>query len=142
MQDPAIFAPLLGMMLLTLVVFLVMYTRRLSYLVANKVDLRAINTRDKVAGAVPEEISYASDNLKNLFELPTLFYAMCLYLYVTASVDTPYLIAAWWFFGFRIVHSYIHCTSNVVRHRFGAYAISAAGLFFMVVRAAIQGFSS
>ena len=141
MQDPAIFAPFLGMMLLTLAVWLLMYTRRLSFLFKNnKIDYRTINTRDKAAGVLPEEISYASDNLKNLFEFPLLFYAICIYLFITASVDTPNLVAAWWFFGFRIVHSYIHCTSNVVPHRFGVYVISAIGLCFMVVRAAIQRF--
>ncbi len=141
MQDPAIFAPFLGMMLLTLTVWLVMYARRLSYLHKNKIDYRTINTREKAAGIVPEEISYASDNLKNLFEFPSLFYAISIYLYVIASVDTLYLIAAWWFFGFRIVHSYIHCMTNVVPHRFAAYVISAIGLWLMVVRAALQGFS-
>jgi len=141
MHDPAIFAPFLGMMLLTLAVWLTMYTRRLSYLARNKIDYRTINTRDKAAGVVPEEISYASDNLKNLFEFPMLFYAICIYLYVSDSVDTLYLVAAWWFFLFRIVHSFIHCTSNVVPHRFGTYMISAIGLWFMVVRAALQGFA-
>ena len=141
MQDPAIFGPFIGMMLLTFVVWLVMYARRLSYLFKNKIDYRAINTREKAAGLVPEQISYASDNLKNLFEFPVLFYALCLYLYVSGSVDTMYLVAAWWFFGFRVVHSYIHCTSNVVPHRFGTYMLAAFALWFMVLRAAIQGFS-
>lgn len=96
MQDPAIFAPFLGMMLLTLSVWLLMYTRRLSFLFKNnKIDYRTINTRDKAAGVLPEEISYASDNLKNLFEFPLLFYAICIYLFITASVDTPNLVAAW-----------------------------------------------
>jgi len=140
-QDPAIFAPFLGMMLLTFAVWLYMYARRLSYLLRNKIDYRTINTRGKAASIVPEEISYASDNLQNLFEMPTLFYALCIYLYVSGSVDTLYLVAAWLFFGFRIVHSYIHCTTNVVPHRFGAYVISTAALWFMVVRAAIQGFT-
>ena len=139
MQDPAIFAPFLGMMVLTFAVWLVMYARRLNYLSKNKIDYRTINTREKAAGLVPEEISYASDNLKNLFEFPVLFYALCIYLYITASVDTLYLAAAWWFFIFRIVHSYLHCTSNVVPHRFGVYMLSAIGLWFMVIRAAIQG---
>ncbi len=138
MQDPAIFAPFLGLMLLTLAVWITMYTRRLSFLFGNKIDYRNINTPEKAAGVIPDEVAYASNNLKNLFELPLLFYSVCIYLFVTASVDTLYLAAAWWFFGFRIVHSYIHCTSNVVPHRFGAYVISAIGLWFMVVRAAIQ----
>jgi hypothetical protein len=50
-------------------------------------------------------------------------------------------LAVWWFFGFRIVRSFNHCTTNVVPQRFGAYMLSAMGLWFMVVRAAIQGFS-
>ena len=142
MRDPAIFGPFLGLMLLTLSVWLVMYARRLSFLFKNRIDYRTINTRDKAAGVVPEKISYASDNLKNLFEFPVLFYALCIYLYVIGSVDVLYLIAAWWFFIFRIVHSVIHCTSNVVPHRFGAYVLAAIGLWFMVVRASIQGFQS
>ncbi len=140
MQDSAIFAPFLGMMLLTLAVWLYMYARRLSFLFANKIDYRKIDTPDKAAGAIPEKVACASYNLKNLFELPVLFYAVCIYLYVSGSVDTLYLVAAWWFFFFRIVQSYIHCTSNNVPQRFGAYAVSAIGLWFIVVRAAIQGF--
>ena len=140
MQDSAIFAPFLGMMLLTLAVWLYMYAGRLSFLFANKIDYRKIDTPDKAAGVIPEKIAYASNNFKNLFELPVLFYATCIFLYVSGYVDTLYLVAAWWFFFFRIVHSYIHCTSNDVPQRFGAYTISAIGLWFIVVRAAIQGF--
>lgn len=140
MQDPAIFAPFLGMMLLTLTVWVVMYARRLSFLFANKIDYRSIDTPYKAARVIPEDVALSSDNLKNLFELPILFYAVCIYLYLSGRVDTLYLIAAWWFFVFRIVHSYIHCTSNIVPWRFGAYAVSAAGLWLMIVRAAVQGF--
>jgi hypothetical protein len=141
MQDPSIFAPFLGTMLLTLAVWLYMYTRRLSFLFANKIDYRKVDTPDKAAGVIPDEVAFSSNNLKNLFELPILFYAICIYLYITGSVDTLYLIAAWWFFLFRIAHSYIHCISNNVPQRFTAYCTSAVGLWFMVVRAAIQGFS-
>lgn len=141
MQDPAIFAPFFGTMLLTLVVWLYMYARRLTFLFTSDIDHRAIDTRAKAAGMVPDRISYASDNLKNLFELPVLFYAVCIYLYLSSSVDTLYLVAAWWFFFFRIVHSFVHCTTNNVPRRFIAYVISSAGLWLMVVRAAIQGFA-
>ena len=141
MQDSAIFAPFLGMMLLTLAVWLYMYAGRLSFLFANRIDYRKIDTPDKAAGVIPEKIAYASNNLKNLFELPVLFYATCIFLYVSGYVDTLYLVAAWWFFVFRIVHSYIQCTSNKVPQRFGAYMMSAVALWFIIVRAAIQGFS-
>jgi len=138
MQDPAIFGPFLAMMLLTFVVWLVMYTRRLRYLFKNKIDYRTINTREKAAGLVPEQISYASDNLKNLFELPVLFYALCLYLYVAGLVDQIYLAAAWLFFVLRVLHSIVHCTKNIVMLRFYLYSAAALVLWFMLGRALIR----
>ena len=83
MQDPAIFAPFLGLMLLTLAVWITMYTRRLSFLFGNKIDYRNINTPEKAAGVIPDEVAYASNNLKNLFELPLLFYSVCAYTFLS-----------------------------------------------------------
>ena len=38
-------------------------------------------------------MSNPSDNLKNLFEMPVLFYALSLYLYATSQVDGLYVAA-------------------------------------------------
>jgi hypothetical protein len=92
-------------------------------------------TPDKGAELLPEEVSYPSNNFKNLFELPVLFYGLCLYMYVTATAETPDVIAAWLFFGFRAVHSAIHCTVNIVMARFLAYSAAALALWFMLGRA-------
>jgi hypothetical protein len=135
MTNSTILLPFFGVMLLTLVVWIYMYIRRISYLVRERIDLRTIDTPEKVASAVPGKVNLASHNLKNLFELPVIFYAVCLYLFVSDSVDGFYLIAAWWFFAFRIVHSLIHCTYNLVVHRFTAYMLAALGLWAMVIRA-------
>ena len=63
-------------MLLTLVVWIYMYIRRTSYLVQENIDLRKVDTPEKAASVVPGEISLASHNLKNPFELPVIFYAI------------------------------------------------------------------
>ena len=89
---------------------------------------------------LPEEISYPSNNFKNLFELPVLFYALCLYLYVTATVERPDVIAAWLFFGLRVVHSAIHCTVNIVIAGLLAYFAAALALWFMLARAVLNAF--
>jgi hypothetical protein len=138
MNSTSIFLPFFGVMLLTLAVWIYMYARRTRYLVSEKIDLRKVDTPDKAAAVIPHEVSLASHNLKNLFELPVLFYAVCLYLFVTDSVDRLFLLAAWWFFTFRIVHSVIHCSYNRVEHRFAAYMLSAIALWVMVIRAALQ----
>jgi hypothetical protein len=64
-----------------------------------------------------------------------LFYALCLYLYVTSSAGSADVIAAWLFLVFRIVHSAIHCTVNIVIMRFAAYSAAALALWFMLGRA-------
>ena len=140
MQHTDIFQPFFAMMLLTLVVWIHMYVIRTRYLVLNRVDLRKVNTPEKAAQVIPEAVALPAHNLKNLFELPIVFYAVCLFLFVTDSIDTLHLIAAWWFVGFRVLHSVIHCTKNVVVWRFASYIVSAAGVWLMVIRSAIAIF--
>ena len=82
-------------------------------------------------------MSNPSDNLKNLFELPVLFYALVLYLFVTDQVDATYVTSAWVFVVFRVLHSAVHCTFNLVLLRFWLYFISAAALWFMSLRALV-----
>jgi len=142
MNNTGILPPFFGVVLLTLVVWVTMYIRRTSYLVGNRIDLRKVDTPEKAASVIPENISLPSHNLKNLFELPVIFYAVCLYLFASGTVDAFYVLAAWWFFAFRVIHSLIHCTYNKVVHRFYAYILAALALWAMVIRAAMQAFSS
>ena len=137
MQGSEIFAPFIGMLLLTFVVWVLMYVRRIAFLKKNNIDAQRLTTPERGAQIIPEEISYPSYNLKNLFELPVVFYALCLYLFVTANVDAVFVTAAWAFFGFRVIHSAIHCTLNIVMLRFLAYMAAALVLWFMVLRAAV-----
>ena len=57
------------------------------------------------------------NNLKNQFELPVLFHAVCLALYVTTADNAVTAALAWAFVLSRYVHSYVHITSNRLRHR-------------------------
>lgn len=135
MQQESIFHPFFAVIMLTLVVWVLMYSRRLRFLHSNKIDLRTVNTPDRAALIIPDRVAFPAHNLRNLFEAPAIFYAVCLYLYVTESVDQVYVIAAWLFFALRVVHSLIHCTSNNVFRRFLAYFLSAIVLWIMVLRA-------
>jgi len=126
------------MMGLTLVVWIVLYVRRIRYLVLKRIDPQTLKTPENAVAVIPEVTNYPANNLKNLFELPVLFYAMCLFLFVTNSVDATYIVAAWVFVAFRALHSFIHCTTNHVMNRFRSYMVAALALWFMVIRAALQ----
>ncbi len=125
------------MMVLTLVVWVVMYVRRIRYMLSARVHPQKVRTPDKVAALIPEEINYPAHNLMNLFELPVLFYALCLYLYATGTVDLTHVITAWAFVGFRVLHSAVHCTTNHVMTRFRLYMLASLALWFMLGRAVL-----
>lgn len=95
MNQAAIFQPFVGLMLLTFVVWCYMYVRRLTFLYVNKIDPATLGTPISGAKVIPEDVSLAAFNFRNLLELPVLFYALCLYLYVTATADPLHLLAAW-----------------------------------------------
>ncbi len=135
-MSQAIFGPFFATMLLTLVVWIYMYAKRIPFIRAGRLSEEQLRPLE-LARLSPAEVSNPSDNLKNLFEIPTLFYALVLYLYVTQHVDAVYLTSAWVFFAFRALHSLVHCTVNIVLLRFWLYAISTAALWFMAIRAGV-----
>ena len=139
MNQTAIFAPFFTMIGLTLIVWIYMYIRRLRFITAEN-----LQPDDLIKGGLdrlsPPAVSNPSDNLKNLFEMPVLFYAVVLYLHATQQVDGVHLIAAWTFVGFRVLHSAVHCTANIVMLRFFLYAASSLALWFMAIRAALAHF--
>jgi hypothetical protein len=137
MKQTLIFAPFLSMMILTVIVWFYMYAKRIPFLRQSKIDPDKL-TPAELARISPAAVANPSDNLKNLFEIPTLFYALSLYLYVTSNVDETYLVAAWIFVAFRALHSAVHCTVNKVIVRFLLYAISTLALWFMIIRAALN----
>ncbi|BFM15322.1 hypothetical protein R50073_15050 [Maricurvus nonylphenolicus] len=126
--------PFFGMMLLTLLVWGLMYVRRLSFLQRQGLDPQEFVTPEKITGLVPESTNAASNNLKNLFEMPVIFYALCLYLESNQLVDNTYVMLAYGFLIFRVLHSVIHCTYNRVMHRFSCYLISSVLLWAMLIR--------
>jgi hypothetical protein len=135
MDQSTIFVPFFAMVLLTLIVWVYMYARRIPFIQRNNLLQQQLGPSE-LARISPPAVSNPSDNLKNLFEIPTIFYALTLYLYVTHSVDSTYLVAAWIFVLFRALHSLVHCTINIVLLRFWLYAVSTVALWFLAIRAA------
>jgi len=139
-NNALIFQPFFALIGLTLVIWITMYVKRTSYILSQKVSLRTVDTPAKMDEIVPAEVNLPAYALRNLFELPVIFYALCLYLYATESVDQFYLVSAWLFVIGRVIHAVIYCTTNRVMHRFRAYFISSLVLWVMVLRAAFYAF--
>ena len=140
MAQTAIFAPLFATVFLTLTVWAYMYIRRIAFIRRNRIKSSDLAVPGALAKLSPPAVSNPSDNLKNLFEIPVIFYVLALYLFVTKEVDATYVYAAWIFSAFRILHSAIHCTINIVIVRFYLYLFSTLAVWFIAVRAALAYF--
>src|SRR5215468_3962449 len=140
MAQHAIFGPFFATMFLTLVVWVYMYVRRIHFINSNKISPNDLAAPGVLARLSPSAVSNPSDNLKNLFEMPVLFYALTLYLFATDQADTGYVYAGWIFVAFRALHSAVHCTFNRVILRFYLYLVSTLALWFTAFRAALAYF--
>src|SRR5882672_7800674 len=140
MPQTAIFGPVFATIFLTFVVWVYMYVRRITFLQTNQVDPKDMAVPGALARISPPAVSNPSDNLKNLFEIPVIFYALALYLFATKQVDTVYVAAAWVFVAFRVLHSAVHCTFNLVMLRFYLYLFAALAVWLIAIRAALAYF--
>jgi len=121
-SSTAIFWPVLAQVFLTYAIYMVVSARRLGAVKAGTAKVSDF----KVPSIEPEPSATAARNLVNQFELPVLFYAACLSLYVTGGAGTVAIVAAWAFVLARAVHAYVHVTSNRVRLRRRLFIASLA----------------
>jgi hypothetical protein len=117
------------MVALTVITWLRMYSDRLTEIRERRIHPQKLaNSRE--AGDILKN-TQASDHLKNLFEMPVLFYALCGFIAVTHFTSLLMLACAWGYVVLRACHTYIHLTSNKVIRRFQAYVASTIVLFVM-----------
>jgi hypothetical protein len=141
MTQDSIFSPFFAMVFLTLFVWIYLYIRRIRFITKNKIRSQDLTVSGALAKISPPFVSNPSDNFKNLFEIPVIFYALVLYLFVTQQVDTVYVSAAWIFVVFRSFHSIVHCTFNLIMLRFYLYLFSTLTVWFIAIRVAVIHFS-
>jgi hypothetical protein len=136
MLNAAILMPCAALAVLTFVVMLTMYARRISEMKAERIAPQSIALSQQAATALKD--TRAADNYRNLFELPVLFYALCLALASRGEVPLLFIVGAWLFVALRIVHSAIQVGSNRVMQRFRVFSAGAIVLFALWIAFAID----
>jgi hypothetical protein len=119
MNQTAIFWPVIAQVFLVYLVYGLLSLRRRAAVRAGSVrrsDFR--ENRNE-----PPESVFAHNNLLNQFQLPVLFYVVCLCLYVTQGSSIVTVALAWIFVVLRYLHAFIHVTSNRIRYRSPVFAL-------------------
>jgi hypothetical protein len=126
MNQSAIFWPMLAHVLLVYGLYGLMFLRRVAAVRAGNARVSQFReNRDE-----PAESLFVRNSLTNQFELPVLFHAACLALFVTGAADGVALTLAWLFIASRYVHALIHVTTNRIRYRQPAFT---AGLLLLAL---------
>lgn len=125
----AIVYPLLAQVLLTFVLMFLMAMQRVKAANARRYKIRDIAVD---SGKYPDDVRKFGNSYSNQFELPVLFYLLCILLMLLQpGGNSLYLLLAWAFVVGRYVHAFIHVTSNHVLRRFYAFLVSALVLVLM-----------
>jgi hypothetical protein len=86
-------------------------------------------------GVVEDHVQWKAHNYNHLMEQPTLFYAMALTLAMMDRGDGINLTLAWGYVAFRIAHSVVQATVNIVAYRFYLFTAASLCLLGMIVHA-------
>lgn len=113
MSQSAIFWPMLAHVALIYGIYFLVSKRRIAAIKAG--NARSSQFRENLQD--PPESLFAHNNLRNQFELPALFYPLCIALYVTNGATLLTLVLAWLFVASRYIHAWVHVTTNRIRHR-------------------------
>ncbi|MCG6118041.1 MAG: MAPEG family protein [Aquimonas sp.] len=109
---------------------------RLGQMKRARIHPQAVATSAQMAARLQD--TRAADNLRNLFELPVLFYFALLAAAQTGQGGGLLLGLAWAFVALRALHSLIHCGYNRVQHRFVVYVLGAACLWALLAALALR----
>ena len=99
----------------------------------------AAHTSD-LAVRLPSSIRRVADNYNNLFEAPTLFFAVSLGIVMAGLADQFHDVCAWIFVGARVCHSLVQSTVNFVSVRAFFFGVGWIALALMTVRAVATSF--
>ena len=137
MQYSPLLAPLVALVAWTLVIMAWMAFTRLPAMKKAGIDVNKLvgGRGANLEGVIPDQVQWKSHNYTHLLEQPTIFYAIVLTLALMGMNQAINVWLAWGYVAFRVLHSLIQCTSNIVRFRFPLFGLASLCLLGLTVHA-------
>jgi hypothetical protein len=137
MTGTAILWPTFALVALIFVVWFVLFVQRLGHIRRNPPRREDFAT-GSAALAYFEPVEMPANNLRNLFEMPVLYFALVPLLLVTGQAGIVQIALAWAYVVLRALHSWIHVAARNVPRRFFVYLASCAVLSAMWIGFAVE----
>lgn len=134
MTATAFLAPVLALIIWTLLIWVLMYARRIPAMQAARIHPDTAKSPDGAwKEKLPLSVQASAHNYNHLLEQPTIFYALMFYITLTAQMSAPIFYAAWAYVALRVLHSFIQVSSGKVMLRFAVFSLSTLALIAMVI---------
>ena len=141
MNYSPILAPVVALVAWTLIIMLWMAVARrraFAQLGINWGNIPRGSRGANLDGKAPDEAQWPSHNYNHLMEQPTIFYAIALTLALMDFGGGINYYLAWGYVGFRVVHSIVQCTVNIVAIRFPLFLLASLCLIGLTTHAALK----
>lgn len=137
MFDHGLMAPVVALILWSLVMLVWLYALRIPALSKLKVDPEKFRDQPEARDLLPVGARRAAANYNHLMEQPTLFYAVCFALQLMDQTQPINIWLAWTYVGLRVLHSLVQGLVNIIRIRFSIFAAASIVLMALALHAGI-----
>jgi hypothetical protein len=136
MYEHGLIAPVLALVLWSLVMWLWMYATRLPAMQRAKIAPQDAKHPGSL-NALPSGARQVADNYNHLMEQPTIFYATALAAHAAGLADPVNIGLGWTYVSLRVLHSLVQGTINIVPLRFLIFSLSTFVLAGLAIRIAM-----
>jgi hypothetical protein len=139
MHISRLLGPIVALVAWTLIIQIWMYLVRLREMRRAGISFKGrVGTRGgALEGVIPDKANWKAHNYNHLLEQPTIFYAIVIALILMGFDAHINVYLAWAYVGFRILHSLVQVTVNVVLYRFVLFILGSLCLLGLTTHAAI-----
>ncbi len=133
MDNSAFLAPVIALIIWTMVVWAILFARRIPAFGKLKIDTESSKSPNgDWKKQLPLKVEAPAHNYNHLMEQPTIFYAFMFWAFLTGNTSPVIGMLAWAYVGLRVVHSFIQVSTGPVMARFGVFTLSTLCLFVMI----------
>lgn len=141
MEYSPILLPVVALVAWTLLVMLWMLVSRMGEFRRLGVTFGNIPAGSRGAdleGRANPSAQWKSHNYNHLMEQPTIFYAIAITLALMGMGGGLNYWLAWGYVGFRVLHSLVQCTLNIVAYRFTLFTLATLCLMALTLHAGLR----
>lgn len=136
MQQGLLFFPCLALLLLTVTVMVAMLRGRRAAVQRGEISAAYFKTYD-TGETLPRKARQADRCYHNLIESTPPFYFVCAAAMALGKVDMVVLALAWAYVAMRVLHSFVHLTSNKIGPRSMSFAVGCVLLLAIAIKLAL-----